>query len=107
VNPRLIQNSRQFHFRPFNGHHCQVPVTDGTGRLSTEFRQWLPVLDRMIDTWLAVDQRDENFYACPEMGPVRGGYNLAQLPNSWEDARILGGIIASSWKRALAAQAPK
>jgi len=54
-----------------------------------------------------VDQRDENFYACPEMGPVRGGYNLAQLPNSWEDARILGGIIASSWKRALAAQAPK
>ena len=102
VDPRLIQNSRQFHFRPFNGHHCQVPVTDGAGRLSTEFRQWLPVLDRMIETWLAVDQRDEDFFACPEMGPVRGGYNLAQLPNSWEDAKILAGIIAAAWKRALA-----
>jgi hypothetical protein len=82
-------------------------VTDGAGGLSAEFRQWLPVLDRMIETWLAVDQRDEDFFACPEMGPVRGGYNLAQLPNSWEDAKILAGIITASWKRALAAQSPR
>jgi len=31
VDAKLVQNAQQFHFRPFNGHHCQVPVTDGHG----------------------------------------------------------------------------
>jgi hypothetical protein len=103
VKPKLIQRARQFHFRPFNGHHAQVPVTDGTGRLSREFRQWLPVLDKTLETWFAVNQDGHDFLACPEMGPVRGGYNLAQLPDSWEDAKVLRGLIQSAWKRSLAA----
>jgi len=102
VNPRLIQHSCQFHFRPFNGHHCQVPVTDGKGALSTELRQWLPFLEKTLETWLAVNQNGRELFACPEMGPVRGGYNLAQLPGSWEDARILRGIIEKAWEKALA-----
>jgi hypothetical protein len=102
VSPKLIQHARQFHFRPFNGHHCQVPVTNGKGRLSVELEQWLPFLRKTIDTWLAVDQDGREMYACPEMGPTRGGYNLAQLPNSWEDAKVLRGIIAKTWKAALA-----
>ncbi len=107
TNPALIQNARQFHFRPFNGHHCQVPVTDGSGRLSPEFKQWLPVLEKTLETWLAPRQGAGELFACPEMGPVRGGYNLAQLPGSWEDAKILRGIIARAWKRALAARAAR
>jgi hypothetical protein len=103
VSPKLIQRASQFHFRPFNGHHAQIPVTDGKGRLSTELRQWLPVLDGSFATWLAVNQNGREIYACPEMGPVRGGYNLAQLPNSWEDSKILRGIIERAWKQALAA----
>jgi hypothetical protein len=105
VKPKLIQRARQFHFRPFNGHHAQVPVTDGTGRLSLELKQWLPVLDGTFATWLAVNQDGKDIFACPEMGPVRGGYNLAQLPNSWEDAKVLLGLIKSSWKKSLAAYA--
>jgi hypothetical protein len=107
VNNRLVQHAAQFHFRPFNGHHCQVPVTDGKGRLSVEFKQWLPVLDKTIETWLAVPQHGRDFFACPEMGPVRGGYNLQQLPNSWDDARVLGKIIAKRWKAALATRSTK
>lgn len=101
VRPELIRHARQFHFRPFNGHHCQVPVTNGVGRLSVEFRQWLPVLHKVIETWLSADQGGREFFACPEMGPVRGGYNLAQLPNSWRDAKVLRGIIGRAWRRAL------
>jgi hypothetical protein len=102
INPGLIQGARQFHFRPFNGHHCQVPVT-GKGRgLSPELVQWLPFLRKTIETWLAVNQNGHVMYACPEMGPVRGGYNLAQLPNSWEDAKVLRKIIAKTWKAAVA-----
>ena len=100
VQPKLIQHARQFHFRPFNGHHAQVPVTDGGGGLSEEFKQWLPVLDKTLETWLAVPQSGD-FFACPELGPVRGGYNLAQLPNSWEDAKLLGGIIRERWNQAV------
>jgi hypothetical protein len=106
VSPRLVQHASQFHFRPFNGHHCQVPVTDGRGRLSLEFTQWLPVLERTLALWLSAGQRGRDFFACPEMGPVRGGYNLSLLPNSWEDAQVLRRIIARKWKDALAARAP-
>jgi hypothetical protein len=100
-DPKLVQHSLQFHFRPFNGHHCQVPVTDGKGALSSELLEWIPFLDKVIETWLLGDQKGQEFFACPEMGPVRGGYNLAQLPNSWADAVVLRGIIENAWRKAL------
>jgi hypothetical protein len=102
-NPGLVQHSRQFHFRPFNGHHCQIPVTDRFGVPSTELTQWLPFLEKTIETWLAINQNGKDFFACPEMGPVRGGYNFVQLPNSWEDAKILRGIIEKTWRKILPA----
>lgn len=102
TNQKLVQHARHFHFRPFNGHHCQVPVTDGNGKLSVEFKQWLPMLDKTLEVFFAGKPAGDVF-VCPEMGPVRGGYNFAQLPNSWEDAKILRGIIAKAWKKALAA----
>jgi hypothetical protein len=102
VKPKLIQRARQFHFRPFNGHHCQIPVTNGKGGLSLEFKLWIPFLEKTIETWLATNQDGQVVFACPEMGPVRGGYNFAQLPNSWRDAQILRRIIKRTWARALA-----
>lgn len=101
AKPELIRHSRQFHFRPFNGHHCQVPVTDSSGRLSVEFRQWVPTMEKIIAVWLEGDQDDAEVFACPEMGPVRGGYNLAQLPRSWDDTKRLGPIIRRTWNRLL------
>lgn len=97
----LIRHARQFHFRPFNGHHCQVPVTDGRGTLCPEFEQWRPVLERTFDTWLEAAPADAELFVCPELGPVNGGYNLSHLPSSWEDAKRLRGIIAEAWVAAL------
>ena len=104
VDAKLIQNAQQFHFRPFNGHHCQVPVTNGRGRLSLEFKQWMPVLEQTLALWMKGNQAGREMFAVPELGPVAGGYNLEQLPNSWEDAKVLRPIIAKAWKKALAAQ---
>ncbi len=42
VRPDLIQKAQQFHLRPFNGHHAQVPITDDTGELTQEVEDWLP-----------------------------------------------------------------
>ena len=104
VAPKLVQRAEQIHFRPFNGHHCQIPVTDGRGKLSLELTQWLPFLDKTLEMWLAGNQAGRELFAVPEMGPVRGGYNFASLPSSWEDAKILRVLIDKAWKKALLSQ---
>ena len=102
-NVTLLRHARQFHFRPFNGHHCQIPVTDGCGCLTSEFTEWLPFLEKTFSLILAGKNSGQDIYACPEMGPVRGGYNLARLPCSWEDAKILRPIIRQTWDDLIAA----
>ena len=99
VRPDLIQRAQQFHFRPFNGHHAQVPVTDGKGELTREVKDWLPFAEAVLRCWLE-GNRDSGreIFICPEMGPVVGGYALSTFPNSWEDAKVLRGEIDRLWK---------
>jgi hypothetical protein len=103
-HPDLVQNSEQCHFRPFNGHHCQVPVTH-RGRLTPEVRSYLAFVQAVMKLWLqAKSNRDRTLYACPEMGPYDGsgrggGYNLTGLPSSWPDAVALRREIAARWTR--------
>jgi hypothetical protein len=100
VRPDLIQRSQQFHFRPFNGHHCQVPVTRGDGSLTQEINDWLPFVGATMRTWLEGNAGpDRVLIAVPEMGPVRGGYNLAHLPNSWEEAIRLRPLLETLWHK--------
>ena len=100
VRPDLIQRAQQFHFRPFNGHHVQVPITDGKGNLTQEVKDWLPFAKAVLEYWLD-GNRDtaREIFICPELGPVEGGYNLSTLPNSWEDAKVLRGEIDKLWKK--------
>lgn len=98
IRPDLIQHARQFHLRPFNGHHCQVPVTDARGALTAEVKAWLPFARAVLGCWLE-GNRDtgREILVCPEMGPVIGGYNLSTLPDSWEDAKVLRREIDAIW----------
>jgi len=100
VRPDLIQRARQFHFRPFNGHHVQLPITDGQGNLTPEVKDWLPFAEALLQCWLG-GNRDSGreIFICPELGPVTGGYALSMFPNSWEDAKILRGVIDRLWKK--------
>lgn len=100
VRPDLIRRAQQFHFRPFNGHHAQVPVTDGKGSLTPEVKDWLPFAEALLRCWLDGNRNtDREIFICPEMGPVAGGYALSTFPNSWEDAKILRGEIDNLWKK--------
>ena len=100
VRPDLIQRAQQFHFRPFNGHHAQVPVTDGQGTLTRELKDWLPFAEAELRCWLDGNRHSgREIFICPEMGPVEGGYALATFPNSWEDAKVLRGEIDRLWKK--------
>jgi hypothetical protein len=99
VRPDLIQRSCQFHLRPFNGHHCQVPVSRPDGSLSREFQEWLPFARDTMRLWLERNRETEReLFVVPELGPVSSGYNLEQLPNSWEDAVRLRPILETLWQ---------
>ena len=99
--PDLIQRAQQFHFRPFNGHHCQLPVTNGRGKLTSEFRDYLPFMEKVMETWLATAKPGRELIAVPELGPLWMGYNLSAFPPSWDDACVLRAQIEKSWQRIL------
>jgi hypothetical protein len=103
VRPDLVQHAKQFHFRPFNGHHVQVPITDASGELTQEVREWLPFAEAVLRCWLAGNREsDREIFICPELGPADGGYALSTFPNSWEDAKVLRVEIERLWRRVLA-----
>jgi hypothetical protein len=100
THPSLIQHAQQFHFRPFNGHHAQVPITDGDGNLTQEVRDWLPFAESLMKCWLDGNRNtDREIFVCPELGPVEGGYGLSTFPNSWEEAKVLRQEIARLWEK--------
>jgi sugar phosphate isomerase/epimerase len=100
VRPDLIQHAQQFHFRPFNGHHVQVPITDGHGNLTPEVKDWLPFAEALLKCWLDGNKNSgREIFICPELGPVEGGYALSNFPNSWEEAKVLRGEIEKLWRK--------
>jgi SAM-dependent methyltransferase len=107
-HPALVRNSEQCHFRPFNGHHCQVPVTHG-GRLTAEVLSYLTFVEAVLRLWAgAPKNRKRTLFACPEMGPYvgfgpGGGYNISGLPPAWPEAIVLRREIAKAWTRARSA----
>lgn len=104
VRRDLVQHAQQFHFRPFNGHHCQIPVTDGNGNLTRELREWMPFAEAVLRCWLEANgHTDREILICPEMGSLESGYNLSTLPNSWEEAKILRLEIDKLWQKVTAA----
>lgn len=98
TRPKIIQRAEQMHLRPFNGHHCQIPVTDGKGKLTPEVKDWIPLAEALFRVWRQGKQNGRELYVVPEMGPVLEGYNLHSLPNSWEEAIVLKGLIEKAWK---------
>jgi len=94
----LVRRSRQFHFRPFNGHHCQIPATDGKGNETPEFKSYLEFVDALFACWLEGARGDEIIYVCPEFGPKNSGYGLSGFPNVWKDAVLLRKRTEELWK---------
>jgi hypothetical protein len=99
THPDLVQYSEQCHFRPFNGHHCQVPVTH-RGELTLEVKDYLVFARELMRLWKAGrGNAERTLFACPEMGPY-GGYNVTGFPPAWPDAVVLRGELAKAWRRA-------
>ena len=103
THPKLVRLARQMHFRPFNGHHAQVPMTDGKGHESPEGKDYLEFLDALLGCWMAGAKGGEVLYVCPENGPRPGGYALSCFPDVWKDAIYLREQTARLWAKNLRA----
>lgn len=98
--PKLIQRSNMFHLRPFNGQHCQVPVTDGRGKLTQEFKDYLKFVEDLFTLWLKGPSPRGDLWTCPELG-MSHGYYLSGQPHPWEDAIRARKEYSGAWARAL------
>ncbi len=99
--PELLQNGNLLHCRPFNGHHCQVPVTDGQGALSVEFRDYLPFVEAAFTCWLQGPRPHNELWVVPELGPVASGYGISTWPPVWEDCIVAKDELQAVWNRVL------
>ena len=96
----LIRHAQQFHFRPFNGQHCQIPALGRGGRLTPEFLDWLEFAEKVIECWLSGATPGREMFVCPEQG-ASGGYLLSTFGNPWKDAQVIRQEVDRVWKRQL------
>jgi hypothetical protein len=96
-NIPCFQQSTLWHIRPFNGHHCQIPITDGQGNFSPEYEDCRPFIRQALQHWLDGPRPGNKLWVVPEQG-TRVGYNLSCFPNIWEDTVVLGKDIQAMWK---------
>jgi hypothetical protein len=99
--PELIRHSQLFHLRPFSGQHCQVPVTNGRGALTPEFRDYLGFVEALFACWLVGPRPGGELWVCPELG-MSHAYHVSTNPHPWPDAVRARRELAAAWQRALA-----
>jgi hypothetical protein len=95
----LLDAATQFHLRPFNGHHCQVPVLDAAGRRTPEYRDWL-VYAAALFAHLRAQPATNPVLAVPELGHANPTYGLSCFGDTWLDAQALARDLRRLWREA-------
>lgn len=103
--PDLIQLAQQFHFRPFNGHHAQIPALNRKGELTPELKDWLEFADAVIGCWLEAAGPGREMFACPEQIP--GGYSLSVFEDRFKDVQAISKELDRCFKRRLRKWKPR
>ena len=99
-NIPCFQQSTLWHVRPFNGHHCMIPITDGKGNFSPEYAACRPFIRQGLQHWLEGPRPGNRLWVVPEQGTTIG-YNLSCFPNIWQDTIVLGKDIQAMWNELL------
>jgi hypothetical protein len=99
----LLAAATQFHLRPFNGHHCQIPALDSNGRRSPEYRAWLSYTE-MLFGYLGGQATGTPLLVVPELGHAAPAYGLSCFGDTWRDARAVARDLRRQWRVASKAQ---
>lgn len=96
VRPDLMQLANQYHFRPFNGHHAQVPALGKGGKPTPEFLDFMVFADRVLEHWLQKAGPGREMFACPEQ--IGGGYFLSVFGDRFKDVKAIRKALRKSFK---------
>lgn len=94
----LLAAATQFHLRPFNGHHCQLPVLDRRGRRTPEYREWLAYAGSLLDHLGDQAGRDP-VLAVAELGHAAPAYRLSCFGDTWADTLAVHRDLRALWRR--------
>lgn len=96
----LLDAATQFHLRPFNGHHCQIPVLDAAGKRTPEYRDWQRYSGALL-THLRRQSSTEPILAVPELGHAAPAYGLSCFGDTWQDAQTVARDLRKQWRAPL------
>ena len=97
----LLAAATQFHLRPFNGHHCQIPVLDATGRRTPEYRDWWQYSAALL-AHLRAGPGNDPVLAVPELGHAAPAYGLSCFGDTWRDTQTVARDLRRQWRRSTA-----
>jgi hypothetical protein len=98
--PELLRGTRQLHLRPFNGHHCEIPATNGRGETDGWAKPWFYFVEELFACWLRENPGEgQTLWACPELGAMTSGYWLPSFPDPWKDAIFVRLETERLWQR--------
>lgn len=93
----LLAAAVQFHLRPFNGHHCQLPALDARGRRTPEYARWLDYTLSLF-AHLHTQSSADPLLVVPELGHAAPAYRLSCFGDTWRDAQAVARDLRQQWK---------
>ena len=93
----LLRAATQFHLRPFNGHHCQLPALTPEGRRTPEYRDWLTYVGALFATERA-RATAAPCHVVVELGHDAPAYRLSGFPDTWRDAVAVAADLRRLWR---------
>jgi hypothetical protein len=94
----LLTAATQFHLRPFNGHHCQIPVLNAAGRRTPEYRDWQEYTAALF-AYLHAQPTTSVVMAVPELGNAAPAYGLSIFGDTWRDAQTVASDLRILWRQ--------
>lgn len=98
--PALLAAATQFHLRPFNGHHCQLPALTAAGRRTPEYRDWLNYVAGLFAHEQARPTADP-LLVVAELGHAAPAYRLSGFPDTWRDVVAVATDLRRRWRESL------
>lgn len=95
----LLDAATQFHLRPFNGHHCQLPALDAKGRRTPEYQDWLSYAAELLAHERGRPSSAGPLLVVVEIGHAAPAYRLSGFPDTWRDAVKVATDLRRIWKQ--------
>ncbi len=96
--PAALANTHQFHLRPFNAHHAQLPVLNARGRRTPEYLAWRDQFAAPLLHHLRNRRTAAPVLAVPEIGHAAPAYGLSTHGDTWRDTLAVARDLRALWK---------